>query len=322
MQRGHLTFLYGLILVCLSLTVYTLMRSNESQKMLKGPNGEIRISTSKTSLRNSVKIFQLPDSLSFAGEPVPLSIADVSERLERELYVNAYWESNMVLLMKRSAKFLPQIERWLKANEIPDDFKYLAIAESGLLDVASPAGARGFWQFMESTAKEYGLEVTNNVDERYHLEKSTKAASDYLRKAFQRFGAWTAVAASYNMGQSGFARRQEEQLSTSFYDLYLNEETSRYLFRILAFKIIFENPAYFGFNLGPEHYYQNPEFHKIEVIEDIKNLSSWAKKNNSNYKELKKYNPWLRDKHLNVKRGKSYMLILPEQKPIFRESSD
>jgi hypothetical protein len=259
-----------------------------------------------------VKIFKLPDTLTFAGESVPLAIPDVRERLERELYVNAYWESNMVLLMKRSSKFLPQIEKWLEANQIPEDFKYLAIAESGLMNAVSSADARGFWQFMESTAKEYGLEVSNEVDERYHLEKSTNAAAKYLKKAHQKFGDWTAVAASYNIGQSGFARRQEEQLIANYYELYLNEETSRYLFRILAFKVIFENPTEFGFNLRPGDYYQNPPLRSIEVKDDIKNLASWAKMNNSNYKELKQYNPWLRDKDLNVKRGRIYELLLPE----------
>ncbi len=312
MQKSHLAIIYVLILACLSLSIYGLMRtdSHETPEVILEENPIY--ATSRGSFRDSVKIFLLPDSLTFAGEAVPLDIPDVRERLERELYVNAYWESNMVLLMKRSTKFLPQIEKLLLENQIPDDFKYLAIAESGLLNVASPAGARGFWQFLESTSKEYGLEVSKDVDERYHLEKSTIAASGYLKKAFQKFGDWTAVAASYNMGQAGFARRQEEQLISNYYDLYLNEETSRYLFRILAFKVIFENPSDFGFNLKPEDYYQNPPLRTIEVSDDIKNLASWAKMKNSSYKELKQYNPWLRDKDLNVRRNKSYTILLPE----------
>jgi hypothetical protein len=312
MQKGHLAVLYFLIFLCLSLTVYSLFRNNKSEEPILQPTDQNLFTTSKGSFRDSVKIFKLPDTLSFAGESVPLAIPDVRERLERELYVNAYWESNMVLLMKRSSKFLPQIEKWLEANQIPEDFKYLAIAESGLMNAVSSADARGFWQFMESTAKEYGLEVSNEVDERYHLEKSTIAAAKYLKKAHQKFGDWTAVAASYNIGQSGFARRQEEQVNANYYELYLNEETSRYLFRILAFKVIFENPTEFGFNLRHGDYYQNPPLRSIEVKDDIKNLAAWAKMNNSNYKELKQYNPWLRDKDLNIKRGRSYELLLPE----------
>jgi len=312
MQKGHIAILYVLILVCLTLSIMAYLRSNEPTENLSASSQEIVYTTSKGSFRDSVKIFKMPDTLSFAGESVPLAIPDVRERLERELYVNAYWESNMVLLMKRSTKFLPEIEKWLIENQIPEDFKYLAIAESGLMNVASPAGARGFWQFMESTAKEYGLEVSNEVDERYHLEKSTVAAAAYLKKAHRKFGDWTAVAASYNMGQTGFARRQEEQLNSNYYELYLNEETSRYLFRILAFKVIFENPKEFGFNLRPEDYYQNPPLKSIRVAEDIKNLAAWAKAKNSTYKALKQYNPWLRDKDLRVKRGKSYLILLPD----------
>ena len=270
------------------------------------------MNTARGSLRDSVRIFDLPEELSFAGESVPIAIPDVRERLEREIYVNAYWESNMLLLMKRSSKFLPQIEQWLQENNVPDDFKYLAMAESGLMNVASSAGARGFWQFMPATAKEFGLEVSNDVDERYHFEKATKAAISYLRKAHVKFGDWTAVAASYNMGQTGFAKRQEEQLNRNYYELYLNDETSRYMFRILAFKVIFENPTEFGFNLRSSDYYQLPSMKSIRVNSDIKNLAQWAKTNGSSYKDLKQYNPWLRDKNLNIKRGRSYEILLPE----------
>jgi soluble lytic murein transglycosylase-like protein len=261
---------------------------------------------------DSIRLFDIPRELNFAGESVPLAAGDVYERLEREIYVNAYWESNMILLMKRSAKYLPDIERMLKENGVPDDFKYLAIAESGLMNVGSPAGARGFWQILESTGKEYGLEITDEVDERYHFEKSTLAASNYFKKAHQKFGDWTAVAASYNMGQSGFAKRQEEQLHRNYYELYLNDETSRYLFRILAFKVIFENPGAFGYHLDEGDFYKNPKLKILRVDEDIKDLPKWAKDQGSSYKNLKLYNPWLRDRKLKVKRGKSYEIRLPE----------
>jgi len=261
---------------------------------------------------DTVRLFDLPKQLTFAGEKVPLEIEDVKERLEREIYVNAYWQSNMILLMKRSSKFLPDIEKMLKEHGIPDDFKYLAMAESALMNVASPAGAKGFWQIMESTGKEYGLEISNDVDERYNLDEATLAASKYLNKAHAKFGDWTAVAASYNMGQSGFSRRQEDQLAKNYYDLYLNDETSRYLFRILAFKVIFENPGEFGFHLRESDFYTTPPLKKVTVTSDIKNLANWAKSQGSTYKDLKLYNPWLRNKDLNIKRGRTYEIMLPE----------
>lgn len=265
-----------------------------------------------TVTRDSIRLFDIPKELEFAGEKVPLEKGDIFERLEREIYVNAYWESNMILLLKRSAKYLPEIERMLKENGVPDDFKYVAIAESALMNVGSPAGARGFWQILESTGKEYGLEITDEVDERYHFEKSTLAAAKYFKKAHAKFRDWTAVAASYNMGQTGFSKRQQEQLHDDYYELYLNDETSRYLFRILAFKVIFENPGAFGYHFRESDFYKNPTFRTLRVDQDIKDLPSWAKAQGSSYKDLKLHNPWLRERKLNVKRGKSYEIILPE----------
>lgn len=313
MSRNHLFLIYFLLFISIGLGTRAIMKTPNSQG-----NAEIQMDERSypvqafTVTRDSIRLFDIPKELDFAGEKVPLEKGDIFERLEREIYVNAYWESNMILLLKRSAKYLPEIERMLKENGIPDDFKYVAIAESALMNVGSPAGARGFWQIMESTGKEYGLEITNDVDERYHFEKSTLAATKYLKKAHARFGDWTAVAASYNMGQSGFNRRQEEQLHDNYYELYLNDETSRYLFRILAFKVIFENPGAFGYHFRESDYYKNPTFRTVRVEEDIKDLPKWAKENGSSYKDLKLYNPWLRDRNLNVKRGKSYEIVLPE----------
>lgn len=312
MNKSHLTVLYTLVILCLGMTGYAIWKT--PKEIMSEPslaNVEMLKSMPLAS-RDTVRLFDLPKELTFAGEKVPLEIEDVKERLEREIYVNAYWQSNMILLMKRSSKFLPEIEKMLKENGIPDDFKYLAMAESALMNVASPAGAKGFWQIMESTGKEYGLEISKDVDERYNLEKATFAASKYLNKAHGKFRDWTAVAASYNMGQSGFSRRQADQLAQNYYDLYLNDETSRYLFRILAFKVIFQNPGEFGFHMRESDFYKNPPLKKITVTRDIKNLASWAKQQGSNYKELKLYNPWLRDRDLNVKRGKTYGIVLPE----------
>ena len=258
-----------------------------------------------------VKIFELPEELNFAGEPVPLTQPDILERFEREIYVNAYWHSNTVLLMKRAGKYLPTIEKILSQHGIPDDFKYVAMIESGLMNAVSPAGARGFWQFMESTAKEKGLEVNSEVDERYHFEKSTEAACKYLNQAYARFGNWTSVAASYNMGIAGLNRRKSEQKMSDFYNLLLNEETSRYIFRILAMKEIFGGPGKYGFELQKDDLYSMPVMRELLVSESIPNLADWAIRHNSNYKELKVYNPWLRSTKLTVSKGNSYKIILP-----------
>lgn len=236
---------------------------------------------------------------------------EVYERYERELYVNSYWESNTVLMMKRAGKFFPYIEQTLEENGIPEDFKYVALIESGLMNVTSPAGAKGFWQFMRGTAGDFGLEVSRDVDERYHFEKATLAACKYLRDSYGKFGNWTSVAASYNMGIAGITRRKNQQLSPDYYDLYLNEETSRYLFRALALKEIFENSGKYGFELQQDDLYQLPPLREIEVTESIPNLAEWAKEQKSTYKEVKTYNPWLINRQLNVRRGRTYVIKLP-----------
>lgn len=313
MSRIHLILIYTLVVAAFSLAGLAFWNTN-SEENIEQDFVEVQPIVPYSSFsRDSIRLFSLPTSVDFAGEKVPLDQPDVMERLEREIYVNAYWESNMILLMKRSGKYFDEIDRIFTEAGVPTDFKYLALAESGLMNVVSPAGARGFWQFMESTAKEYGLEVNKEVDERYHFEKSTRAAVRYLQKAHAKFGDWTAVAASYNMGQTGFSKRQSEQFEKNYYNLYLNEETSRYLFRILAFKIIFENPGEFGFHLKEKDFYKNPEFKKIKVDRDIKDLAAWAKGEGSTYKQLKLYNPWLRDKRLNVRRGKVYEVVLPKE---------
>lgn len=305
MTKVHLTLIYALLVLSLSLALFAFFSEHQM-------GAKLGLTSFSREQKDSVALFDLPAELSFAGEKVPLEQGDVVERLERELYVNAYWESNLILLFKRSKKYLPEIERLLQEQGVPDDFKYLAIAESGLINASSAAGAKGYWQILEETGKEYGLEITESVDERYHLEQSTLAAAAYLKKAHQKFGDWTAVAASYNMGQSGFSKRQEEQFQRNYYDLYLNEETSRYLFRILAFKLLFENPAAFGYHLQEKDYYSLPEFREIEVSTDLPDLAKWAKEQGSSYKHLKRYNPWLRARELEVKKGKGYTIRLPK----------
>ncbi len=264
---------------------------------------------------NAYKVYalQLPDSLHFASEPTPLNAPDIRERLDKELLVNTYWQSNMMLLFKRANKYFPIIEPILKEEGVPDDFKYLAVIESGLENVISSKGAKGFWQLMPATAKEYGLEVNSNVDERYHIEKSTRVASTYIKKAKERFGNWTLAAASYNRGMYGTDRLLENQLVENYYDLLLNSETSRYVFRILAVKEIMQNPKRYGFIFDEKDLYENIPIRKIGLDTAIGNLAVFAKKMEINYKILKIHNPWLIENHLNNKSRKFYEIELPEK---------
>ncbi len=259
-----------------------------------------------------VYAIDIPNNLNFAGEQVPLQDPDVFERMDRELLVNTFWQSNGLLLIKRANKYFPIIEPILKKYGVPDDFKYLAVAESGLQNVVSPAGATGFWQLMRATAKEHGLEVNNNVDERYHLEKATEVACKYLLEAKEKFGSWTLAAASYNAGMHGIAKQQNRQQVTNYYDLLLGEETGRYVFRILAIKEILSNPKKYGFNFTKDHLYQPIPTVEIEVDTAVTNFADFAQKQGINYKILKIHNPWLREAHLNNKSRKKYLIKIPK----------
>ena len=260
----------------------------------------------------SIKALPMPENLEFAGESVPLEDPDVYERMDRELLVNTYWQSNALLLIKRANKYFPLIEKVLKEEGIPEDFKYLGVIESGLTQVVSPAGAKGFWQIMEGTGKEYGLEINENVDERYHIEKSTRVASDYLKKAKARFGSWTLAAASYNAGQYGIDKQLERQKVKNYYNLLLGEETGRYVFRILALKEIMRDPEKYGFQFEEDDLYQPIPVNKVKVDTVVKDFPDFAKKFGINYKILKVHNPWLRDDHLKNASRKTYYIDIPE----------
>ena len=262
----------------------------------------------------SYKVYalRLPESIHFAGEKTPLDAPDIQERLDKELLVNTYWQSNMMLLLKRANKYFPLIEEILEEEGIPSDFKYLAVIESGLENVRSPKGAKGFWQLMPATAKEYGLEVNTNVDERYHIEKATRVACKYLKKAKNRFGSWTLAAASYNRGMYGTNRLLDRQLVDSYYDLLLNSETGRYVFRILAVKEIMTNSERYGFVFNSEDLYNPIPVKKIGLDTAIANLAEFAKEKEINYKILKIHNPWLIENHLNNKSRKYYEISIPE----------
>ena len=252
-----------------------------------------------------------PDAVYFSDEPAPLNTIDIKERFDRELLINANLHSSTLLILKRANRYFPVIEPILKQNAVPDDFKYLCVIESALTNATSPAGARGFWQFMPETAKEKGMEINESVDERYHLAKATQAACDYLLAAKQKFGSWTLAAASYNGGMNGIAKSLEAQKVTNYYDLLLTEETQRYVFRILALKEIMQNPKSYGFNLEKNELYEPIPTKIIEIDSTVSDLAEFSKLQGINYKILKIHNPWLRDKKLLNTSNKKYLIEIP-----------
>jgi len=261
----------------------------------------------------TISALKMPENLNFAGEPVPIENPDIYERMDRELLVNTYWQSNALLLIKRAHKYFPVIEPILKEYGIPDDFKYLAVIESGLTQAVSPAGAVGFWQIMQGTGTDYSLEINDNVDERYHIEKSTRMACEYLKKSKENFGSWTMAAAAYNAGNTGVLRQLERQEVSNYYDLLLGEETGRYVFRILALKEILKHPQKYGFNFSEDQLYKNIPTYTVKVETSVENFATFAQKYNINYKILKIHNPWLREANLVNRSGKMYHIEIPEK---------
>jgi len=260
-----------------------------------------------------ISSIDIPENLNFAGEIVPQSDPEIMERVDREFLVNTYWQSNALLLMKRAHKFFPVIEPILAKNGIPDDFKYLAVAESGLTNVVSPAGATGFWQIMRETGREYGLEVNSNVDERYHLEKSTEVACRYLNKWKDRYGSWALTAAAYNAGPGAINKYMGIQQVDNYWDLLLGDETGRYVFRIMAIKEILSNPEKYGFHIDKEDMYEAVPTFTVEVNEPISDFADFAQEYEINYKILKRHNPWLREPHLNNSSRKKYAVEIPNK---------
>ena len=292
------------ILSLLSISIITVIFYNAILKT--EPNPELQ-----THKGYKIKALKLPKGLNLAGERVPIEINDVKERMERELLVNTYWQSNGILLLKRANRYFPILEPLLAKYNLPDDFKFLALAESGFTDETSSVGAAGIWHFMRTTGKEYGLEINDNVDERYNIEKSTKVAAEYLIKAKEKLGSWTLAAAAYNVGNRGVSRRLEAQEVNNYYDVKLPDETERYIFRILALKEIITNPKKYGFVFDKEDLYTVKETRLVKVDTAISNLTLFAKEFGMNYKELKIYNPWLREHKLNNKSRKLYEIKIP-----------
>lgn len=261
----------------------------------------------------SIFSISLPENLSFAGEEVPLDFFDVRESLDQELLVNTYWQSKTLLFIKRANKYFPIIEPILKENGVPDDFKYLALAESDLTNAVSPSGAVGVWQLLKGTAKDYGLEINSEIDERYHLEKSTQVACEFLKDSYEKFGSWTMAAASYNVGRRGLIKQVNRQKQNNYYNLLLNSETGRYVYRVLAIKMILENPDQYGFHVREQDLYINIPTYEVEVDSSVTDFADFAESFSINYKILKNFNPWLRDSFLTNKNGKKYYIRIPQK---------
>lgn len=257
---------------------------------------------------------RLKDAYDLAGEAVPIEDLDVRDRLDRELLTNTFYHSSTQHILKRYPRFFPVIERILAEEGVPDDLKYVAVAESAFRDFRSPAGASGVWHFMKGTAKQYGLEVNSEVDERYHLEKATRAAARFLKDLREDMGSWTLAVAAYNRGAAGVRQQLREQRGETFYDLTLNPETARYVFRIVALKDIIEDPEYYGFFLGDEDRYPpltEDDYEVITVTKSVPNWGDFAREHGASYRQLKVLNPWLREADLTVSAGNSYDIRVP-----------
>ena len=254
-------------------------------------------------------------SFNFAGEELPMKDFDVRERLEKQIIRYSYYHSATLMNLKRTGRFFPVIEKILAENGLPTDLKFLAVAESDLTNATSPAGAKGYWQFMSATGREYGLEINKDIDERMHLEKSTRAACKYLKKLKERHGSWAMAAAAYNMGSTRLKRESAAQRSNNYFDLNLNQETGAYIFRIVALKEILSNPSTYGFYLEPEDFYQPLDNYSVVVQNTtVENLGDFAAKYGISYRQLKVYNPWLKSSKLPNASRREYKIRIPRPK--------
>ena len=270
-------------------------------------------STNEERKTYKVGAWETPRYLSFAGEVVPINDIDVREKFDREILINTYWHSQSLLLIKRTSRWFPIIEPILKEHGIPNDFKYLAVIESGLdLNARSPSGAVGFWQFLKGTGKEYGLRINSEIDERRHLIKSTIAACKYLKNAKEKLGNWTLAASGFNAGVPKIKKQMERQKAKSYYALYLNTETSRYVYRILALKEVLNNMYKYGFDIKTEDLYMPYQTKEVVISKPIKSLPDFAKENRTNYKMLKILNPWLMKTYLSNPDSLEYTLLMPK----------
>jgi membrane-bound lytic murein transglycosylase D len=270
----------------------------------------------------SIQAFRLPDNVTFAGEKMPLENFDTRESLEREILTSAYRHSSTILIIKRANRYLPLIEKILKRYNIPDDFKYLVAAESEYSNMISPAGATGFWQIMPETGKEEGMEINTVVDERYNLERSTQFACEYFLKSYEKYGNWTLAAASYNGGRSAVDEQIDIQRQNNYYDLLLSEETARYIFRAVAYKLVITDPERYGLNISKDDLYPELKYYEVKVDSAITNFSAFSEQFGTNYKMLKFLNPWLRKPYLTPKPGKEYLIKIPAEGMRIIEKTD
>jgi hypothetical protein len=297
---------FGLVLLCLGISVFIINQSFRSftRTYQAGSQGDSAFFN---------KPYKLPDNVNFAGEKMPLGNFDTRESLDREILTSAYRHSSTIMIIKRANRYLPVIEKILKENEIPDDFKYLVAAESEFSNMVSPAGATGFWQIMPETGREAGMEINNVVDERYNIEKSTQFACSFFKKSFEKYGNWTLAAASYNGGRAALDEQISIQKENNYYDLLLAEETARYIFRAVAYKIVISDPQSYGFNIDKSDLYPELNYYEVKIDTAISDFSAFAKSYGTNYKMLKFLNPWLRKPYLTPKPNKEYFIKIPSE---------
>ncbi len=301
----RLASIAGLLLLLLSITIFISSRKTDKPS-------DVADAQHIYAIAHQTRAVKVPDTLMFGGEAMPLNDFDVYERIDRELLVNTYWQSQTLLMLKEFNQCFNRIVPVLKAQGVPEDFVFLAVAESGLKNVVSPSNAAGVWQFLDPTARMYGLEINGEVDERYSLEKSTEAACRYLKAAHDQFGSWTLAAAAYNMGNGALAAAIQTQKAKSYYDLWLNVETSRYVFRIMALKEIISHPQRYGFYLQKKDLYPPLQYKTLTVSTPIDDLSAYAIQNGTTYKMLRIFNPWIMGNRLSNPMHKTYEFKIPE----------
>lgn len=312
MRTRNILLACGLAIILIGVTAaITLLPAQSNDEQLEEYEGTEREFLSFDQIDHITHDIELPDIMYFCGEEVPLDLFYVRERLERELIINTYRHSTTIMQLKRTTRWFPVMEPIMEQYGLPEDFKYLAMIESELTNAISPSKATGFWQFLESTGKEYGLEINKQVDMRYNVEKETVAACKYLKESYRKFGSWISAAAAYNCGNGRISRTMEEQRVDSYFDMLLPEETQRYVYRILALKLITENPEKYGFQIGDNGWYRPYETKTVTVTESIPDLIQFAYEQGTNYKMLKYFNPWLRSNSLTISAGNSYDILIP-----------
>lgn len=313
MKKSTLFVSIGALLAGLGLLLFTLSSLNSIEK----------VESDRPLVLSMTASVSIPEKMEFAGEKIVFDRFDKRERMDRELNSFTYFHSTTLLLFKRANRMFPVIEPILAKEGVPDDFKYLAVIESSLDPRAvSPARAAGLWQFLQTTAKEYGLEVSATVDERYHVEKSTEAAAKFLKDAYKKYGSWSAAALSYNGGQARISNELSSQKTSEALDLWLVEETSRYYYRLLAIKQIFEQPRRYGFMIQPEHLHKPMDFKKVEVSTSITDLADFARQHEVTYAQLKEFNSWLRDRKLTNSNGKTYTILIPTRDALYYKKGE